>query len=360
MAEWPAPAERYGPGNRLQEEKPMTFSPFSPHRRAFCGGLAATAGLLATPFTERAAAQTFPSRKIQVVIPTGQGGGAERIARPFDSVWSKYLKQPFEYEFHAGAAGQVGYTLYVQRRARDGHNLLFGNMGPEMIMYALQKPTYRFPQDYFYFCRTDVDDSCVFVRMNSPFKRIEDVVAEGRKRRLNVATSRIPHPASIGILALGKETKSQYNLIPFGGGNPTQVAVLSGEVELGVLPIAGIVRLKDQFRVLGVFNKENMLAAQSGNAPTINAVFGTKIPDLYSSRAWAIHTEFADKNPAAFKLLEDSAKRVMEDPAFHEAALKNGEALEALKYGDRKVCTDYALAMVELAKEYQSILSGKS
>jgi tripartite-type tricarboxylate transporter receptor subunit TctC len=336
----------------------MAKLPF-PTRRSFCGGFAAAACFPVVRVRD-ARAQAFPQRKFQVVIPTGQGGGAERLARAFSAVWTKQLRQPFEYEFHAGAAGQVGYTLYVQKRPRDGHNLLFGNMGPEMIMYALRNPAYKFPDDYFYFCRTDVDDSCVFVRTASPFKRIEDVVAEGKKRRLNVATSRIPHPASIGILSLGKETKSQFNLVPFGGGNPTQVAVINGEVELGVLPIAGIVRLKDQFRILGVFNKENILKEQSGNAPTINAVFGTKIPDLYSSRSWAIHTEFAEKNPAQFKLLEDSAKKVMEDPAFLEEAKKGGEAEEILKYGDRKTCTEYALAMVELAKEYQSVLSARN
>jgi tripartite-type tricarboxylate transporter receptor subunit TctC len=335
----------------------MTSNAIS-RRSALKGGAAfVTAAALSGPRDGHA--QAFPSRKMQVLIPTGQGGGAERLARAFASVWTKHLRQPFEYEFHAGAAGQVGYTLYVQKRERDGHNLLFGNMGPEMIMYALRNPAYKFPDDYFYFCRTDVDDSCVFVRAASPFKRIEDVVAEGKKRRLNVATSRIPHPASIGILSLGKETKSQFNLIPFGGGNPTQVAVINGEVDLGVLPIAGIVRLKDQFRILGIFNKENILKEQSGNAPPINAVFGTKIPDLYSSRSWAIHTEFADKNPAAFKFLEETAKKVMEDPAFMEEAKKGGEAEEILKYGDRKVCTEYALAMVELAKEYQSILSAR-
>lgn len=339
----------------------MTSSRYSISRRSALQGIAAStaAGLAGSVPYSALAQQKFPSRKMSVVIPTAQGGGAERIARPFDSVWSKYLGQPFEYEFHAGAAGQVGYTLYVQKRERDGHNLLFGNMGPEMIMYALQKPAYKFPDDYFYFCRTDVDDSCVFVRTASPFKKIEDVVAEGKKRTLNVATSRIPHPASIGILALGTATQSKYNLIPFGGGNPTQVAVINGEVDLGVLPIAGIVRLKDQFRVLGVFSKENILAAQSGNAPTINKVFGTKIPDLYSSRSWAIHTEFANKNPQAFKILEETSKKVMEDPAFLEAAKKNGEAVELIKYGDRKVCTEYALAMVALADEYRSVLTAK-
>lgn len=326
-------------------------------RRAAIAGLGAAASL--PMFGSAQAQQKYPSRKINVLIPTGQGGGAERIARPFDALWSKLLGQPFEYEFQAGAAGQVGYTLYVQKRERDGHNFLFGNMGPEMIMYALQKPAYKFPDDYVYFCSTDTDDSCIFVRKDSPFKKVEEVVEQAKKRKLNVGTSRIPHPASIGILQLGKETNSQYGLIPFGGGNPTQVAVLSGEVDIGVLPIAGIVRLGDQFRVLGVFNDNNILAAQSGNAPSINKVFGTKIPNLYSSRAWAIHTEFINKNPEAFAMLEKTAKQVMDDPAFIEGAKAAGEAWEVLKYGDRASCTKYALAMVELANEYRTILSAK-
>ncbi len=160
---------------------------------------------------------------MRVVIPTGQGGGADRLARVFDDFWGPLLKTNFEYGFFAGAAGQVGYELYVNKRERDGHNLLFGNMGPEMIMYALQKPPYRFPEDYQYFCRLDVDDSIVFVRSESPFKRIEDLVAEAKKRAVNVAVSRLPHPASIGMLALGNAQKARFNLVPYGGGNPTMV-----------------------------------------------------------------------------------------------------------------------------------------
>lgn len=337
----------------------MTKSSSTVTRRTVVTGVAATAlAPLAGP-AARAQAK-FPSRRFSVIIPTGQGGGAERLARAFDSVWSKALGQPFEYEFQPGASGQVGYTLYVQKRERDGHNLLFGNMGPEMIMYALQKPAYKFPDDYIYFCRTDIDDSCIFVKADSPFNRVEDVVAEAKKRMLNVATSRIPHPASIGILALGKATNSKYNLIPFGGGNPTQIAVLSGEVDIGVLPAAGIVRLSDKLRILGIFNtRDNVLAKLTNNAPLINDVFGTKLPDLYSSRSWAVHAEFAQKNPDAMKLLVDSSKKVFDDAGFLEAAQKAGEAPESLKFGDQKTCTEYALAMVELANEYASILSAK-
>jgi tripartite-type tricarboxylate transporter receptor subunit TctC len=337
----------------------MTDSTSSLSRRGILGGLAAVSatGTLGGPAFGQA---KFPSRKFNVTIPTRQGGGAELLARAFDASWSKMLGQPFEYEFFPGAAGQVGYTLFVKKRTHDGHNLLFGNMGPEMIMYALQKPDYKFPDDYVYFCSLDVDDSCVFVRKESAFKKIEDVVAEARKRTLNVATSRIPHPASIGILALGDATKSRYNLVPYQGGNPTTTAVLNGEVDIGVLPTAGVVRLKDRLTLLGVFNtKKNVLAAVSDNAPTINAVFNTKIPDLYSSRSWAVHTDWADKNPAQMKILEESAAKVFNDQAFKNAFVKTGSPIEVLQYGDRKSCTEYALAMVELANQYRPILTAK-
>lgn len=209
----------------------------SPTRRRLLAGAAAAFALGHLP---RAGAQSFPSRNMRVIIPTAQGGGADRLARVFNDFWGPLLKTKFEYGFFSGAAGRVGYELYLHKRERDGHNLLFGNMGPEMIMYALQKPSYKFPQDYQYFCRLDVDDSVVFVRQKSPFKRIEDLVSEAKRRTVNVAVSRLPHPASIGVLALGNAQKARFNLVPYGGGNPTQVAVLNGEVDCGALPIAGV------------------------------------------------------------------------------------------------------------------------
>jgi tripartite-type tricarboxylate transporter receptor subunit TctC len=325
-------------------------------RRRLLAGAAAAMAMSTVP---RVHAQAFPSRNIRVVIPTGQGGGADRLARVFDDFWGPLLKTHFEYSFYAGAAGQVGYELYLNRREKDGHNLLFGNMGPEMIMYALQKPAYRFPESYQYFCRLDVDDSILFVRAKSPFQRIEDLVAEAKKRSVTVAVSRLPHPASIGVLALGNAVKAKFNLVPYGGGNPTSVAVMNGEVDCGALPVAGVVSLGDQMRVLGMFNDENRLGPQTKNAPTVNAVFGTKLPPLYSSRSWAIHTEVIEKFPDRFALLERTAKQVFDNPAYKEAYAKTGAPVETIQYGDRALCTRYANGMIELANEYRSLLSAK-
>lgn len=336
----------------------MSKNEASISRRTFCAGVAA-AGLSAHPFSGALAQASYPSRTFRVVIPTGQGGGAERLARAFDDAWSKSLGQQFEYSFHAGASGQIGYELFVKRREHDGHNLLFGNMGAEMIMYAVQKPNYKFPEDFIYFGRTDIDDSCIFVKRDSPFKDIQSIVDAAKKRTINVAVSRIPHPASIGLLSLGDATGSKYNLIPYGGGNPTYIAVLNGEAEVGALPITGVLSLSDRLKVLGVFNRENIFAKQTDNAPTINSVFNTNIPDLYSSRAWAIHTDWADKNPQHFEMLQKTAEEAHKSPVFREAFEKTGAPTEALRYGDRKVCTDYALAMVDLARRYEKILSAQ-
>ena len=267
-------------------------------RRSFVGGLAASAGLAATAPFNGASAQSYPNRRISVIIPTGQGGGAERIARPFDMAWGPLLKTQFEYTFHPGASGQIGYELFVKRRPRDGHNLLFGNMGAEMLMYALQKPDYNFPRDYIYFSQVEIDDSCIYVNRKSPYKTIEDVVAAAKKRMLNVAVSRLPTQTSIATLALGEATGARFNLIPYGGGNPTYIAVLNGEVDIGASPMVGVMTLIEKFKVLGVFNrKQNVYADLTENAPTINSVFGIDIPDLFTSRAWGVHTEWADKNP---------------------------------------------------------------
>jgi tripartite-type tricarboxylate transporter receptor subunit TctC len=331
----------------------MTY--FNPTRRRIVAG--AGAALALGPLNARA--QAFPSKNMRVVIPTGQGGGAERLARAFDAFWGPMLKTDFEYNFFPGAAGQVGYEVFVNKRERDGYNLLFGNMGPEMIMYALQKPPYRFPEDYQYFCRTDIDDSVMFALRTSKFQRAEDVVAEAKKRVVNVAVSRLPHPASIGMLALGAAVGAKFNLVPYGGGNPTMVAVLNGEADCGALPIAGVVAQRDKMKVLGVFNDENALAKYSDDAPPVNKVFGTKLPDLSSSRSWAIHTEAIEKYPDRFALLEKTSKQVFDNPEYKQAYAKTGAPVETIQYGDRALCTRYAKSMVELANEYRSLLTAK-
>ncbi|MFQ5917337.1 MAG: hypothetical protein ACE5I0_05935, partial [Candidatus Binatia bacterium] len=192
-----------------------------PTRRTFLKGtVAAGVGTLFAPFDMVFAAK-FPSRNINVVVPTREGGGADRNLRAFTGVWKKYLKTNFEPGFFPGAAGRVGYEVYMGKRKADCYNLLFGNMGPEVLNWVVKKPTFNL-DDYFYFARVDADPAIIFSSQKGKFKSIDDVIAEGKKRTINVGVSRLAHPASLGALALGRKTGVKMNLIPLSGGRNTR------------------------------------------------------------------------------------------------------------------------------------------
>ena len=329
-------------------------------RRTFLKGTVAALG--ASAFTaaplRRAFGQDFPTRTMGVTIPTREGGAADLYGRLVAGLWSNYLGQAFEFEFFPGAGGQVGYETYMHQRDRDGHELLFGNMGPETIMYVLQEPNYRFPEDYIYFMRTNVDDSTLFVRLASPFQTIEDVIEEAQRREITVSTSRLPHPASIGMLALAEATGAQVNLVPYGGGSPTMLAVLNEEVDCGILPSIGPLQLgRGQTRVLGVWSDENVLGPQMDNPPSINAVFGTNIPDLPSAWGWAIHTEAIENYPDRYQRLVETLEQTFADPALKEAVEASGTLWEFFQPGDREAAMTYANNMIELTKRFKDVLA---
>ena len=304
-------------------------------------------------------AADFPDHNIDIVVPTGAGGAADRNLQAFTGVWKKYLNTDFTPGFFKGAGGQVGYETYLGKKEPDCYNLLFGNMGPETIMYVMQKPPYKFPGDYIYFNRVDVDPSVIWVRKDSPFKTIEELVAEGKKRTVNLSVSRLPHPASIGTLSLAEATGAKFNLIPYGGGNPTVVACLTGEVDASALPMANPVSTKGQARILGVFSPKNPIPDRTNNAPPVNDVFGTKIPDLPSARAFGIHTEAIEKYPERFEILKSTMLKVFKDPDYKAAIDKTGRPWEFISYADEAECMEYANNMMELTKRYASLLSAK-
>ena len=192
-------------------------------------------------------------------------------------------------------------------------------------MYALQKPDYNFPRDYIYFSQVEIDDSCIYVNRNSPFKTIEDVVAAAKKRMLNVAVSRLPTQTSIAALALGEATGARFNLIPYGGGNPTYIAVLNGEVDIGASPMVGVMTLIEKFKVLGVFNrKQNVYADLTDNAPTVNSVFGIDIPDLFTSRAWGFTPNGPTRTRSCSRCWSGPSREAHASEIFREGYRKTG------------------------------------
>ncbi|NKB47811.1 MAG: hypothetical protein GKS02_00455 [Alphaproteobacteria bacterium] len=300
----------------------------------------------------------FPDGDISVTVPTRAGGGADRNLRAFTGIWKKYLDATFKPDFKPGASGRVGYEFFMGKKEANGQNLLFGNMGPEFLNWVVKPPTFDLA-DLTYFARVDTDPGAIFVRADSPFKTIDDVVAEGKKRTLNVSTSRLAHPASVGLLALGEHTGAQFNLIPLSGGKNTIAGVVTGEMDLGTLTSGSVAAKGAALRTLLVFNDENVAGDRLNNAPTMNQKYGTSLPPLLSSRAFGIQTSVIKDHPDRFKILNDTIKQVFADPEYKEAVIKAKGIWEYINYGDMDDTAKYLKGIEEVGSKFKPLLTGK-
>ena len=324
-------------------------------RRKFLGTSVAVSGLmLAAPNIARATG--YPERNISVIIPTREGGGADRNFRAFSSIWKTKLGTDFEPSFFPGASGRVGYEVYMGKNKPDAYSLIFGNMGPEVLNWAMQAPSFDV-NDYFYFGRVDTDPCCLFVGAESKLQTLDDIIAEGKKRKLNVGTSRMAHPASIGLLALGDETGAQFNLIPLSGGKNTVAGAVTGEVDLSVLTSGSVIAAGDAVKSLLVFG-ENRVGDRLHNAPSMNDVYGTDLPEMLSARAFGIHKKAADDHPDRIEMLTSTFKAAFDDPALLEAYVAQKGTPEYLNYGGMEECEAFKLAMLELGAKYKAFLAG--
>jgi putative tricarboxylic transport membrane protein len=220
----------------------------------------------------------------------------------------------------------------------------------------MQAPSFDI-NDYVYFGQVDKDPCCLFVGAESPLKTMDDIIAEGKKRKLNVGTSRMAHPASIGLLALGEQTGAQFNLIPLQGGKGTVAGAVTGEVDFSVLTSGSVIAAGDAVKTLLVFGK-NIVGEALDNAPDINDAFGMNLPEMLSARAFGIHKKAIDDHPDRFEVLNRTFKETFDDPRLLEAYVATKGQPEYLQYAGMEECEAFKAAMMELGSRYKSLLTG--
>ena len=192
----------------------------------------------------------------------------------------------------------------------------------------------------------------------SKLQTLDAIIAEGKKRKLNVGTSRLAHPASIGMLALAEQTGIEVTLIPLSGGKRTVAGAVTGEVDFSVLTSGSVAAAGDAVKTLLIFDDQNKLGEALDNAPTMNEVYGTNLPPMLSSRAFGIHKAALDKYPDRFEVLQSSFKKVFEDPEYRQVVEKAKGHWEYVNYGGIEECGKFKQAMLDLGAKYKSYLTG--
>lgn len=202
-------------------------------RRALLGaGLTLTA-LLCLP----AAAQTFPSKPIRIVVPYPPGGPLDAITRAL-AEQAKDKLGTIVVENKPGAGGNIGADA-VAKSAPDGHTLVVGAVATHAINPSLfPKMPYDPVKDFAPI--TLVANVPNVLILNNDFAKkyridtVHDLIAYARANpgKINFASG---GNGSAGHLA-GELLKAQAKVymvhIPYAGAAPAQLGLLSGQTDL--------------------------------------------------------------------------------------------------------------------------------
>jgi tripartite-type tricarboxylate transporter receptor subunit TctC len=267
------------------------------------------------------AAEAFPTKPIQLIVPYGAGGSTDVLARAISQVAPKHFPVPVVVVNKAGGGGIPG-RVDVVRSKPDGYTLLFGYGSGEDLVVPHQRPL---PFDVFKdlepVCRISIHSIVLAVPANSPAKDLPELV-KWAKEKGSVTASVSTKGASVDItfLAFGKAAGLKLTTIPGTGGADAITKLVGGHVDFGgghpseVLPHIKAGRL----RALAVaFEKRD----PSIDAPTFRE-FGYDVVTAGSVKGVAV-PKGTSKEIVAY--LARKFREVADDPEFQKIMINIGQ-----------------------------------
>ena len=206
-----------------------------------------------------AAAQSFPSKPIRVVIGFPAGGPLDQHARLLTDRLQAVLGQPVVIDYKAGAGGTVG-AQDVMKAPADGHTLMLANTGVMVINPALYgKLPYATLKDFVPIARTAMQPLALLVNPQVPVKDLKEFIdyARARPGQINFGSA-----GNGGISHLVPEMfKTSTGLfmvhIPYRGSAPAFTDLMGGQVQFMAesIPQAAAYHKQGKVRALAVTSR---------------------------------------------------------------------------------------------------------
>ena len=218
-----------------------------------------------------AAADDWPSRPIQIIVPFGAGGAADIIARLVGDKLAAALGQPVIIEDKPGAGGNIGAAT-VARANPDGYTLLMSGSPTHSVgPYLYKNLSYDPMRDVPPVAMLAVAPNLLVVNASLPVKSVADLVALARDKPHTVTYSSAGIGTS-GYLA-AELLKASANLdishVPYKSGPEAVTGVLSGNVTFMFFTIPALLPQVEagQLRALAIGSAERSPLVP--NVPTI-------------------------------------------------------------------------------------------
>jgi tripartite-type tricarboxylate transporter receptor subunit TctC len=179
-----------------------------------------------------AAAQTYPSRTVRVVVPFPPGGAPDLVGRTLANRLSERLGQPFVVENRTGAGGNIAAEA-VAKAAPDGYTLLATSDGPLVINPSVYKDLpFNALRD---FAPITIAASAGLVLMACPAlpaSSLQEVLALAKSRKLTYASSGYGSSQHVAAELLKDSAGIDLTHVPYKGFGAAVGDAMSCNVDL--------------------------------------------------------------------------------------------------------------------------------
>ena len=230
-------------------------------------GLFAGAALLATP----AAAQTYPSRVVKMVVPYPAGGPTDVIARIVAEELGRDLGQNVMVENLAGASGAVG-TRTVAKAEPDGYTIIFGNNQTHgNNMFLLKEPGYDAVKDFAPLAGAGAFEHVFVVKNDLPARTIPELIALAKKDpgKLNYGSTGVGSGSHLATELFMTRTGIQMTHVPFRGAAPLVTDIMGGRIDVSNSTLPSVLGQfqAGQMRAIGIASPKRN--PQAPDVPTL-------------------------------------------------------------------------------------------
>ena len=247
---------------------------------------ALSAGLLALAAMPVRAADPFPTKPIQLVIPFAPGD-TDNMLRPFVEKMGEFLGQPVVLNYKPGAGGGVGAGFVATSKA-DGYTLVGTSPGSIVVVPLANKDVKYTPESFTPIASLAEGGLMFVINSSSPWKDMKELIEYSKK---NPGAITFSSSGAMGITHLlaeifAKEADVKWRHIPYQGSGPAITALLGGHVGMSATAIAPAqAHLKaGTLRPMAVIGDQRLKAFP--NVPTIRELgYNVGSPTLYGISA---------------------------------------------------------------------------
>lgn len=194
--------------------------------------LVATAVGLALTAAE-AAAQSFPSHPVKLVVPFPPGGSLDNVGRLIAQKLSDMWGQSVVVENKPGAGGNIGAD-FVAKSPPDGYTVVMGALSTHAVNPSLYPSMpYDARKDFIPISLVAITPNVLVVNASLPVNSLKELIAYAKANpgKLNFGSGSNGSAGHLAGELFKVETGTDVQHIPFKGGAPATQALLAGETQ---------------------------------------------------------------------------------------------------------------------------------